>query len=216
MPEAYAPHEFQYANPRHQAETAIAGLWLFLATEMLFFGGLILSWIYCRHWNQTGFDAGARETDLAIGTINTVILVTGSLVFSLGLTFLQAGRERLLVRCCALALALGVAFFVLKFGVEWREDFHKHLFPGPGFGLTGNDESGAQLFFTFYFVGTALHGVHLLAGLGLVGWIMLRAYRGEFSAPYHTPVEVVGLYWSFVDIVWLVLYPLIYLVGRGI
>lgn len=216
MSKSLAPdHEFQYSSARHQSETAIAGMWLFLATEILFFGGLVLAWIYARHWNQDGFDAGARQTSLGIGTLNTVILLTSGFVYTLGLAFVRADNAKALIRCCMIVMALGVAFMVLKFGVEWRDDFAKHLFPGATFGLAGPQARGAQLFFVFYFVGTALHGFHLIGGISLVGWIALRARRGEFSARHSTPVEVVGLYWSFVDVVWLVLYPLIYLIGRG-
>ena len=110
---------------------------------------------------------------------------------------------------------LGLIFLALKFGVEWRSELENHLFPGVHF--AGDDllRDGEQLFFVFYFFGTAIHGLHMIIGLSLVGWIILRARRGEFSSAYHTPVLVVGLYWSFVDMVWLILFPLIYLVGRG-
>jgi cytochrome c oxidase subunit 3 len=212
---ATVSHAFQYASARHQARTAISGMWAFLASEVLFFGVLFLSWIFCRHGNPAGFDAGARQTQLGIGTLNTVILITSSAVYTAGAAFIEAGNTRRLIQCCAIAWVLGLAFMVLKFGIEWHDDFAKHLFPGPGFAITGSARAGAQLFFVFYFVATALHGLHMLAGLGLVGWIIWRAGRGEFSAEYSTPVAVAGLYWSFVDLVWIVLYPLIYLVGRG-
>ena len=216
MSDTTAPHEFQYANPRHQAQTAVAGMWLFLATEVLFFGGLILSWIYSRHWNQAGFDTGGRETELWIGTLNTGILVTSSFVYAMGLAFIRAGNTRRLIQCCAGVLALGLAFLALKFGLEWSGDFAKHLFPtAQDFKITGARQGGARLFFVFYFISTALHGVHMIVGVALVSWIIFRARRGEFSPYYYTPVQVVGLYWSFVDIVWLTLYPLIYLIGRG-
>ena len=216
MVETTAPHEFQFSSARHQSDTAIAGMWLFLATEVLFFGGLILSWIYSRHFNQPGFDAGARQTELWIGTLNTAILVTSSFAYSAGVAFIRAGNTRRLIQCCVVTLALGLAFLALKFGLEWPGDFARHLFPTSAtFGITGAEQDGARLFFVFYFIGTALHGVHMLAGIGLVGWIISRARRGAFTPQYHTPVHVVGLYWSFVDIVWLTLYPLIYLVGRG-
>jgi len=215
MPDTTVKYEFQYSSAEHQADTAISGMWLFLATEVLFFGALFLSWIYSRHWNQAGFDAGARQTWLAIGTINTVILLTSSFVYSVGLAFIRAGNSRRLVQCCALAWLLGAAFLILKFGVEWPDDIGKGLFPGHGFSIEGPLRDGARLFFVFYFFGTALHGLHMLAGLGIVGWIIQRTRRGDFSPDYHTPVTVVGLYWSFVDIVWIVLYPLIYLIGRG-
>jgi cytochrome c oxidase subunit 3 len=215
MSETYLAYEFQYSSAEHQAETAISGMWLFLATEVLFFGALLLSWIYCRHWNQAGFDAGTQQTQLAIGTINTVILVTSSLVYGAGLAFLEAGNTRRLIQCFAMAMTLGITFLILKFGIEWHRDFVQHLFPGQDFAINGPLGGGARLFFVFYFVSTALHGLHMIGGLILVGWITLRARRGEFSPRYFTPVVVVGLYWSFVDIVWIVLYPLIYLVGRG-
>jgi cytochrome c oxidase subunit 3 len=210
------PHGFQYSSASHQAQTAIAGMWLFLATEVLLFGGLILSWIFARHFNRLGFDAGAQETELWIGTLNTAILVTSSAAYSAGLVCVRAGRTRAFLLCCALTLALGCAFLMLKFGLEWRDDFAKHLFPaGTHFKITGGLEGGARLFYVFYFIGTGLHGAHMLVGIGLLTWIMVRARRGAFSPLYHTPVQVVGLYWSFVDIVWLTLYPLIYLIGRG-
>jgi cytochrome c oxidase subunit 3 len=215
MSDASLTYEFQYSSARHQADSAISGMWLFLATEVLFFGALVLTWIYTRHWNQAGFDAGARQTDITIGTINTVILLASSFVYSAGAAFIETGNNRRLVQCCATAWLLGAAFLILKFGVEWRDDFAKHLFPGTNFAIQGPLNGGARIFFEFYFLGTALHGLHMIVGLALVGWIVWRARRGEFSSAFFTPVTVVGLYWSFVDIVWIVLYPLIYLVGRG-
>lgn len=208
-------HEFQYASASHQSQTAIAGMWLFLATEVLLFGGLILCWIFARHWNPVGFDAGGRETALWIGTANTVLLITSSFLYALGMAFIRIGDVRGLIRCLVLALVLAAGFLALKFGLEYHEDFAKHLFPtATPFALGGAEAKGARLFFVFYFVSTALHGVHMLVGMGLVAWIVERARRGHFSPEYYTPVEVVGLYWSFVDIVWLTLYPLIYLIGR--
>ncbi len=110
---------------------------------------------------------------------------------------------------------LGAIFLGLK-GYEWKLDFDKSLFPGPDFSIAGPDRGGAQLFWSFYFVATGLHGIHMIIGIGLVGWIAWSAHRSRFSPGYHTPVEAVGLYWSFVDMVWLSLYPMIYLVHRGV
>lgn len=215
MSEVTLPRSFQYSTARHQSQTALSGMWLFLASEMLFFGVLFLSWIFCRHWSQAGFDVGARQTALSYGTINTVILLTSSLTYTAGVAFIQAGNTRRLIQCCTLTWLLGLAFLVVKFGVEWHDDFTKHLFPDSTFAIEGAARSGAQMFFVFYFVATALHGVHMIVGLGLLTWIIWRARRADFSAEYSTPVAIVGLYWSFVDMVWIVLYPLIYLVGRG-
>jgi cytochrome c oxidase subunit 3 len=208
-------HHFQYASAGHQSDTAIAGMWLFLATEVLFFGGLVLAWMFCRHWQQAGFDAGGRETVLSIGTINLVLLLTSSFVYSSGLIFIGMDRPRRLVQCCVLTICFGTAFLVLKVW-EWLTDIHDHLFPSmAGFKIAGPDEGGARLFWSFYFVATSLHALHMIIGIGAVCWITMQARAGRFSAKWATPVEVVGLYWSFVDIVWIVLYPLIYLVGRG-
>jgi len=210
------PHDFQYESASYQAQTAVAGMWLFLVSEVLFFGAMILTWIYSRHWNPLGFDAGARQTDISIGTLNTFVLVASSFVYALGLLFVREGNTRRLIQCCVLTLILGLIFLALKFGVEWPEDFSHHLCPTAlNFKIAGPSEGGARLFFIFYFITTALHGVHMVVGIGLLLWLIQRARLGEFSPSYHTPVTVVGLYWSFVDIVWLTLYPLIYLIGRG-
>lgn len=216
MSSATIRHDFQYATARYQAETAIAGMWLFLATEVLFFGGLILCWIYSRHWNPSGFDAGAQRTALWAGTLNSGILLSSSLTYAIGMVHIRSGDSRRLIRFCAATLVLGLAFLFLKFGVEWPDDFRRHLFPtDAAFSVQGAAAGGARLFYVFYFVSTGLHGLHMLIGVALLIWIMRRADRGDFSAGYHTPVVAVGLYWSFVDIVWITLYPLIYLIGRN-
>ena len=214
MHEIGAHHTFQYATPEAQSVAAQDGMWLFLATEVLFFGGLFLVFLVSRHQQPRGFALAAEHANLLIGGINTGILVTSSFALTTGLLMTLAGRPRLLFPACLATACLGVAFLVLK-GIEWKLDFDEHLFPGPGFGLTGPDAGGAQLFYAFYFVATALHGVHMLVGVFFVGRLGLQARAGRFDDGWATPAEVVGLYWSFVDMVWLVLFPLIYLVGRA-
>lgn len=215
MSDEVAQHvHFQYTDARHQADTAIAGMWLFLATEVLFFGGLLLAWLFCRHWQQAGFDAGGRETVLSIGTINLILLITSSFIYSSGLNFVELNQPRRLAWCCWITAAIGLVFVILKL-VEWRIDLADHLFPASAFKLHGPDEGGARMFWSFYFVATGLHALHMLVGIGLVAWVARKAQAGAFSADWHTPVEAVGLYWSFVDIVWITLYPMIYLIGRG-
>ena len=215
MSEDIAPHvHFQYADARHQADTAIAGMWLFLATEAVFFGGLILAWLSCRHWQQAGFDAGGRETLIAFGTTNLALLITSSFTYSAGLEWIRLGQPKRLMQCCWITAAIGIMFLTLKV-VEWCIDISDHLFPSGAFKITGIDEGGARLFWSFYFIATGLHAVHLLTGTGAVAWVAVQARKGAFTSKWYTPVEVTGLYWSFVDIVWIVLYPLIYLIGRG-
>jgi cytochrome c oxidase subunit 3 len=208
-----AAHEFQFASAEHQRETAISGIWLFLATEALFFGPIFLAWIYARLADPGAFDAAARRTALMIGLTNTALLIASSFAYGVGMAFIGLGRRRGMVMSLLIAGALGAAFLGLKFGVEWRMDLKEGLFPGVNFAIQGPARSGAQLFFAFYFFSTALHGLHLVVGLGLIAWIILRAK--QFTAERHTPVRVVGLYWTFVDIVWLILFPLIYLIGRA-
>ena len=209
-----AEAEFQYSSPEHQASTAIAGMWLFLASEMLFFGGLVLVWLLLHRGHPTGFALATEHANLLIGSINTAVLVTASAAYAYGLHGVREGRAERVVPACLVTMGLGVAFLALKL-LEWVLDLREGLFPGPGFGLHGEDAGGAELFYCFYWVATSLHGAHMLIGVGLVGWIAWRAHRGEFSPGYATPVEAVGLYWSFVDLIWIVMYALIYVAGRA-
>ena len=219
MPELVAPAadaEFHYGSAAHQADTAIAGMWLFLATEVLFFGGLVFAWTAMAITHAEGFRLATGHTNLLVGSVNTVLLVTSSAVCTWAVRRPEdAGR---VVRGFALTGLLGVAFLALK-GVEWAGEFHEHLFPGPGFALGGIGDGrsaggGAQIFYSLYFVATGLHGVHMLIGLGLLAVTAWRARRGHFRPGHTTPIEVTALYWSFVDLVWLTLFPLIYLVMR--
>ncbi len=209
------PQEFQYASLFHQREAAIAGMWLFLAQECLFFGALFLTWIYSRYWNLAGFDAGSAETQLWIGSINTGVLVTSSFAYAVALTFIRGGADRPMSMALWVTLSLGVIFLCLK-GYEWHLDFDDHTWVlDPDFKVKGALQGGAKLFWSFYWIATILHGAHMSVGIALVLYLILRARRRHFSAAYHTPVEVVGIYWSFVDIIWIILWPLIYLIGRG-
>ncbi len=188
-------------------------MWLFLASEMLFFGGLVFVWVVLRITHPEGVAFGTAHTNLTIGSINTALLVTSSLALTIGVLNARQDRGRAVAWACIAAAGLGVAFLAMK-GLEWGLDLHEGLFPGPGFKPTGPNAAGAQLFFGLYFVATGLHGVHMLVGLGLLAWVARLSWRGPLPVRTVTAVEVVGLYWSFVDTVWLVLYPLIYLVAR--
>jgi cytochrome c oxidase subunit 3 len=205
---------FQFEDIEHQSDTALDGMWLFLGQEVLFFGALFFAWLLNRHYHPLGYHRAAQQTDLLIGSVNTVLLITSSATYALGLRLIQAGDAKRLFRFCAVTALLGGAFLALK-GLEWHEDVAKHMTPSLYFGLSGPDAGGAQLFWCFYWVATALHAVHMAVGIGLVLWLLHNIRKGAYSAAWHTPVEVVGIYWSFVDVVWLILYPLIYLVGRA-
>jgi len=204
---------FQYESAEHEADTAVSGMWLFLASESLFFGGLVFVWLVLRLRSVEGLRLGAAHTNLTIGTINTAVLLTSSLVMTLAVQRARVGQGLACARACLLTAGLGAAFVALK-GLEWWKDLGDGLYPGARFALTGPHAEGAHLFWGWYWVATVLHAFHMLGGIGLVLWIAWRARRGDFSRAYSTPADVVGLYWSFVDVIWLILYPLIYVVAR--
>jgi cytochrome c oxidase subunit 3 len=206
--------EFQYPSAREQHDTSMTGMWLFLATETLFFGGLFLIWLYYRYLFPVGFALATRQTEFAVGTVNSVLLITSSVTYACGVAAIRNGDRKLLFKLAVATAALGVIFMLLK-GVEWYLDIHAGMVPGPGFALRGPGSQGAALFWIFYYLATVLHAMHLMIGLGLVTWIALRARNGTVTRESHASVEIVGLYWSFVDMVWLVLYPMIYLAGRA-
>lgn len=188
-------------------------MWLFLASEALFFGGLIFVWLILRTTHAAGVALGAEHTNLWLGSLNTALLVTSSFAYAVGLRRARAGQGRGAARACVLTAGLGAGFVGCKL-VEWALDLREGLAPGRDFALAGADAGGAHLFFDFYWAATALHLVHMLIGIGLVLWVAWRAWHGAFSRAYATPVEVTGLYWSFVDVIWLILYALIYVVAR--
>ena len=209
------PHDFQYSSMFHQAEAAYCGMWLFLAQESVFFGALILAWVFSRYWNTAGFDAGSHETQVWIGSINAGILITSSFLYALAVVLIRAGLDRAMTIVLAIVVVLGVCFLCLK-GYEWHLDFDDHMWINdPDFKIEGALEGGAKLFWTFYWAATVLHAAHMTVAVGLVLYIIRRGWRRDFSAAYHTPVEVIGIFWSFVDVVWMCLWPLIYLIGRA-
>lgn len=194
---------------RRQREAASFGMWVYVGSEALLFAGLILAFAANRFLHPEAFAAAGRETNVIYGTVNTLVLLTSSLTMAVGAEAARARLRTLALRALAATLALGLAFLVIK-GFEWREDILQHLLPGPGFKL---DNPETQIFFALYWIMTALHGLHLTGGLGAVGWLSWQAWRGE-RALRSPAFEAVALYWHLVDIVWVFLYPLLYLGGR--
>jgi cytochrome c oxidase subunit III len=197
-------------NAASRAETARLGMWIFLATEVMFFGALLLAYLYGRtHWPE-GFAAAARHTDVVLGTLNTGLLLTSSALVALAVACEDEARHRDWVAwLLAASGSLGVAFLAIK-GIEYRQEWQEGLFPGAGFEL---DVTGAQLFFVLYFFMTGIHALHLLAGIALLAVFAWGTHRRRPWAPPRR-VEAAGLYWHFVDVVWIFLYPLLYLVDR--
>jgi len=196
-----------HALPGVEPDAGKLGMWAFLASEVLFFGGLFVAYLYGRtHWPQ-GWSGASRHTDVVLGTVNTAVLLTSSALVALGAA---APARRLSARLLWSTAALGVLFLAIK-GVEWHAEWRDGLVPGVDFALA--DTPGAEEFFALYFVMTGLHGVHMLLGIALLAVLATGARRDRPWAQARQ-VEVAALYWHFVDVVWIFLYPLLYLVSR--
>ncbi len=198
-------------------ETAAFGMWIFIASEAMFFGGLLFCYLYARLRFPLGFAAAGRATDVVLGTINTAALLTSSFLVALAATAAVRRKHAWIAPLLSAAALLGMVFLALK-GIEYRHDWHAGLFPGPGFRL-GTDgaaaPAGAELFFMLYFTMTGVHALHLAIGIAWMLILAVGTWRapGTFAVPAR--VEVAGLYWHFVDVVWIFLYPLLYLLGRN-
>ncbi len=208
-----APLAHHFDSYEQQKESASLGMWVFIAQEIMFFGGLFIAYTVYRWRFAELFAMGSNELDLRLGALNTVVLISSSLTMVLAVRSAQLGRAMAIVRWLLLTMVLGGAFLVVK-AFEYAAKFHHHLVPGPSFHMPGTDSPNAQLFFLLYFLMTGLHALHMIIGLGLLTWLIPQAARGRFSADNHNWVEGVGLYWHFVDIIWIFLFPLLYLIGR--
>ncbi|EEF61940.1 cytochrome c oxidase subunit III [Pedosphaera parvula Ellin514] len=201
----------QFDSAEQQHEAALLGIWTFLATEILFFGGLFLGYIVYRHTYHESWVVASQQTNLLYGTINTAILLTSSFTMALGVRAAQQGRNQILFRYLLVTIFFAIAFMGVK-AAEYTEDIREHLVPGPSFSLKGAAQG--ELFFVFYWAMTGLHAIHVLVGIGVLSVMAFLAFQRRFDKDYYTPVELSGLYWHFVDIVWIFLYPLIYLINR--
>jgi cytochrome c oxidase subunit 3 len=214
---ASTPHEtdlqHHFDDLEQQHEAATLGMWLFLATEVLFFGGLFAAYMIYRVWYPETFGAASRTLDIRLGTANTLVLITSSLTMALAVQAAAAGRRRQVMQWLLITMLLGAVFLGIK-GVEYAQKFEEHHVPGFGFHFEGTAPERANLFFSLYFAMTGLHAAHMVIGLGVMAVMLVMTWRGRFSARWHTPIEISGLYWHFVDIVWIFLFPLLYLVDR--
>ena len=202
-----------FVSYEQQRESATLGMWTFLVTEILFFGGLFAAYIVYRVLYPHVFIEGSRHLDVKLGTINTVILISSSLTMAFAVRSAQLGRGKLSAVLLIATIVLGSVFLGIKFD-EYHHKFAEHLIPGPGFRAASTDPRTLQLFFFLYFMMTGLHAVHMIIGIGLLAVVAVLAYRGYFTPQNHNFIEGCGLYWHFVDVVWIFLFPLLYLVGR--
>ena len=211
MPDAVAP---QFISVKHRDETAELGMWVFLATEVLLFGGLILGYFVYRHAYAAAFAAASKHTEIAIGTANTAILLTSSFLVAWAVEIFSPQTRKICVGLLFGAIALGLAFIVLK-GVEYSIEYREQLVPGINFSFDADKADGAQLFFLFYFIATVIHALHMLIGIGLLAVMAVLTWRSP-STRHRAALHSTALYWHFVDVIWIFLFALIYLPGRSI
>jgi cytochrome c oxidase subunit 3 len=221
--EAHLAHHFESLEQQH--ESATLGMWLFLGTELMVFGGLFTGYTVYRWMYPNAFAAGSGHLNVWFGGVNTLVLLTSSLTMALAVHAAQTGRRDRLLWCLALTAALGTAFLVIK-GFEYHADYVDKLVPKLAFddaewvapeGARALEAEffpqRVQLFLMFYYIMTGLHAVHLIIGIGILLVLCAVARRGRFTPDYYSPVEVGGLYWHFVDVIWIFLLPLLYLIG---
>lgn len=208
---AEAPVEHQFDDAAQQRHAATVGMWIFLATEILFFGGMFLGYTVYRIAYPQAFAEASRHTLLAFGGTNTAVLLVSSAVMAFAVKAAAENKRRLLAALLVVTAALGAGFLVLK-GFEYDHEIHEGLLPGKNFRFTGPPR--AEMFFYLYWLMTGVHAVHVAIGVGLITLFAARAWFYDAFRHRDTPVELLGLYWHFVDIVWVFLFPLLYLIDR--
>jgi cytochrome c oxidase subunit 3 len=204
-------HHFDDLEQQREASTL--GMWVFLVTEVLFFGGMFLAYVVYRSKSPEGFMAASHHLDVTLGSINTVILILSSLTMALAVHAAQTGKQGALIVFLILTIIFGASFLGIK-SVEYHHKFEENLVPGPHFQHAEPHARSAEIFFSLYFAMTGMHALHMIIGIGLLLTLIWQARGGRFGTGYSNPVEITGLYWHFVDIVWIFLFPLLYLLGR--
>lgn len=206
--------EEQYDDAVQQREAATLGMWLFLSTEIMFFGVLFASYTICRLLYPAGFAEASRHTDMLLGTIETAVLLTSSSLIAIALRSLELGQRRACAWLMFGTAALGASFLVMH-GFEYHSEYTEHLIPGLDFHQPGPHARAVELFFCLYYFITGFHSLHVLVGVVLIATLAVRVARGAFGRGRRNALELAALYWHLVDIVWVFVYPLIYLVGRS-
>lgn len=209
-------HEHHFAHHFNSAdaefEACKQGMWLFLVTEVLMFGGLFVAYAIFRGLYPEMFHEAHQLLQVKMGFTNTLVLITSSVTMACAVSATQRGERDRAILCLILTFLLACCFLVIKY-FEYAHKFADGLLPGGYYTSHELKSPKAPLFFSLYFMMTGLHGVHVLIGMGLITWMLVRTLKNEFSPHYYTPVELTGFYWHFVDLVWIYLFPLLYLVG---
>jgi cytochrome c oxidase subunit 3 len=207
----------QFDTEAQQKDASTLGMWIFLITEIMFFGGMFAVYTVYRSWYPDVFAIASSSLNEIIGAANTAVLLLSSFTMVLAVRAGQLGQQKMIVIFLILTLLFGGIFLGVK-AYEWNEKFEEHHIPGMASfhldGVSPADQGHAQLFFSLYFAMTGLHALHMVIGVGLLLTLILQARRGKFAASYYTPVDMAGLYWHFVDIIWIFLFPLLYLIDR--
>ena len=207
----------QFDTAEQQKDASTLGMWIFLITEIMFFGGMFAAYTIYRNWYPNVFAIASSSLNAKIGAANTCILLFSSFTMVMAVRAGQLGKQKAIVWFLILTLIFGFAFLGVK-AIEWNEKFEEHHIPGQAAfhleGLSAGEQGHAQLFFSLYFAMTGLHALHMVIGAGILLFLILQARKGVYTADYYTPVDVAGLYWHFVDIIWIFLFPLLYLIDR--
>lgn len=201
----------QFANAQQQYECGNLGMWLFLITEVMFFGGMFGAYAIYRSWYPEAFQIASTATNVPLGAFNTVVLIVSSLTMALAVQSAQLGKQKRLAVMIILTMIFGSAFLGVK-AIEYTEKWHHHHVPGVNFVWEGEGGREVQILYCLYFAMTGMHAVHMVVGLGIMTWLLVTALQGKYGPKYYNPVEISGLYWHFVDIVWIFLFPLLYLI----
>jgi cytochrome c oxidase subunit III len=212
-----------FATAEQQKNAASLGMWVFLVTELMFFGGMFCAYLIYRHWYFGDFGAASKSLSITLGTINTAVLICSSLTVAMAVRSAQVGKQRAIVLYLLLTLVLGLVFLGIK-ADEYKDKFDEHHIPGQAdFHMEGAipshpdipvNQAHAQMYFSLYFAMTGMHALHMIIGVGLFAYLTWKAWKGAYSTTYYTPLENSGLYWHFVDIIWIYLFPLLYLIDR--
>jgi len=203
--------QHHFATKEQQFETSKIGMWLFLATEILMFGGLFAGFTLMQNRFPEAFLLGHEHLDKRLGALNTVVLLISSYTMVMAVHKARTNKKKALITYLSLTITCALIFLGVKY-VEYSQKIEHGLLPGHFFTFKGDPTGHQFIFFSFYFLMTGVHGFHILVGVLVLFWILARASKGQFSSSYYTPVDLVGLYWHLVDLIWIYLFPLLYLI----
>jgi cytochrome c oxidase subunit III len=207
-----APPEPHHMDVPTAYQSAKMGMWLFLGTEILLFGGLFTAFALYHWWYFAEFHHASKNLDWRLGSLNTAVLLFSSFTAALAVDAAQHGNNKKVLRYLGISIACGVIFLIIKY-FEWESKYHHGLFPGTEFFNSKDFAREYKMYFGLYYCMTGLHALHVIAGMGLMIWAANKARRRAYSSSYYTPVELSALYWHLVDLIWIYLFPLLYLVG---